>query len=220
MIEPELTLLEMQVEGVSWNAVELGKPSLRIAPEGFDAVDVVVVDAELIHVMTDAKMLGIPYVHQAVVSRPSIAVDDGFQADPSSDNLLQRGFAAVGNDLGVDAIVPLEDPEHDGLSACATTVLATNPAGAEIGFVDLNGSTERRLCLANLREPPSDSKKDVVHRAHIHTGHPCGLARGKVFFKAPQNRLKTTLGNLCNFVIPVNSFHCRSIHLLKQASAS
>jgi hypothetical protein len=220
MIEPEFALLEMQVESMTWDTVEFGEPSLRVTPEGLDPIDVVVVDTELVQVMANAKMLGVPYVDQAVVARPSVAVDDGFQTDASPDHLLQRGFAAVGNDLGIDTVLSLKDPENDGLTSSTTTMLATNSTGAEIGFVHFNGSTERRLRLADFREPLPDAKEKVVHGTNAHACHPCGLTRGEIFVETPQNKSKTTLGNLRNFVIAVNSFHCRSIHPLGKASAS
>ncbi len=40
MIESKLSFFEMQIEGSFGQAVELGNPSLCIAPEAFDAVEV------------------------------------------------------------------------------------------------------------------------------------------------------------------------------------
>ena len=41
MVEPELTLLEMQIEGVVVQAVELREPAFCGAPESLDSIDVI-----------------------------------------------------------------------------------------------------------------------------------------------------------------------------------
>jgi len=56
MIEPELRLFQMQIEGVFGNAVELCPPPFGNAPEGLDAVDVMLSPGELVVTMVDPEM--------------------------------------------------------------------------------------------------------------------------------------------------------------------
>ena len=76
MVVSPFGLLEMEVEGVSRQALELGQPALGQAPEAFDAVDMDGAFGELVAGMVDADV-AIAEVDQAVVAAPAIGVDDG-----------------------------------------------------------------------------------------------------------------------------------------------
>ena len=75
MVVSPFGLLEMEVEGVSRQALELGQPDLGQAPEAFDAVDMDGAFGELVAGMVDADV-AIAEVDQAVVAAPAIGVDD------------------------------------------------------------------------------------------------------------------------------------------------
>ena len=72
MIEPELTLLQMQVKGRTAHPLELDEPRFSDAPEAFDAVDVAVTSHEFVTVMMNSVMLLIPHVHDAIVRAKAI----------------------------------------------------------------------------------------------------------------------------------------------------
>ena len=107
MVVSPFGLLEMEVEGVSRQALELGQPDLGQAPEAFDAVDMDGAFGELVAGMVDADV-AIAEVDQAVVAAPPIGVDDGPAArrcrrrrscrrdgarvDPAADDALEGGL--------------------------------------------------------------------------------------------------------------------------------
>ena len=91
MVVSPFGLLEMEVEGVSRQALELGQPDLGQAPEAFDAVDMDGAFGELVAGMVDADV-AIAEVDQAVVAAPAIRVDDGARVDPAADDALEGGL--------------------------------------------------------------------------------------------------------------------------------
>lgn len=56
------------------------------------------------------------------------------------NGLLEGGFAVVGDDFSVDAVVALEDAENDGLGAAGTAPV--------MYLVDLDLAGERRLACS------------------------------------------------------------------------
>src|SRR5690606_18693727 len=148
MVEAELGLLQVQVEGVPGHAVELGQAVLGVAPEALDAVDVAASAGELVLAVVDAEVFGVADVDQAVVAGPAVGVDDALEADAAADRLPQRLFLHVGDDLGVDAVAPLEHAEDDGLAPGAPAPLAADASGAEVGLIDFDHPPHRALQLA------------------------------------------------------------------------
>ena len=60
VVEAELRLLQMQVERMTRHAVELDQPTLGVAPEALDAVDVALAPDELVTPVLDAQVLLYP----------------------------------------------------------------------------------------------------------------------------------------------------------------
>lgn len=81
MVEAELGLLEVQVEGMVGDPVELRQPPLGEAREALDAVDVAASPSELVAAVLDPQVLLIADVHQPVVPRPAIGMDDDLRLD-------------------------------------------------------------------------------------------------------------------------------------------
>ena len=90
MVVSPFGLLEMEVEGVSRQALELGQPDLGQAPEAFDAVDMNGAFGELVAGMVDADV-AIAEVDQAVVAAPAIGVDDALPLEDAEDDGLAVG---------------------------------------------------------------------------------------------------------------------------------
>ena len=147
MIEPELTLLEMQVKGRAAHPLELDESRLSDAPEPLDAVDMAVAAHELVAVMTDSVMLPISHVDDAVVGAKAVRMNRRRELDPATNNGLQLGFCAVRDDLGEHAAVALVDAEDDGLATRAAPPLAAHAAGAEVTLVEFDLASKRRLAL-------------------------------------------------------------------------
>lgn len=165
VVEPPLALLQVQVEGLGRHPVELLEAALGEAPEALDAVDVARPLGELARGVVNPQVLRVPDIDQPAVAAPRVGVDDRVERDAPTNGGLQRLFAAVGYDLGVDAAVTLEDAEDDGLCRPAPTP-APRAAGAEVGLVDFDlAGGEGRGALALLGEAAADFAKDRDDRA-------------------------------------------------------
>jgi hypothetical protein len=75
IIEPELTLLEMQVKGRPAHPLELDESRLGGVPEAFDAIDVTVAAHELVTVMMNPVMLAVAHVHDTVGGAKAIRMN-------------------------------------------------------------------------------------------------------------------------------------------------
>jgi hypothetical protein len=98
---------------------------------------------ELILAVTDPEMFSVTDINQAIISAPAIRVDDAVEGDRSSDNALQRGFAAVSNNLVVNTTIALEDAKNGSFAKRATSAFALDAPGAEIGFVHFDLAREK-----------------------------------------------------------------------------
>lgn len=79
-----------QVESeVYRHTIKLGKAALGKTPKRFDAINMVMaVPRKLVVAVVHPKMPGVADIHQAVVSPPTIAVDDAFNCHLAQDNGL------------------------------------------------------------------------------------------------------------------------------------
>jgi hypothetical protein len=109
MVEPKLTLFQMQVEGARVHAAKANQPGLGVPPESFNAVNVSMPFGKFVLTVIDAQMLAVTDVNQAVVTAPAVRIDDAFEFDFATNNRLQRGFGAIRNDFGVNVTIPLKD---------------------------------------------------------------------------------------------------------------
>ena len=116
MIESKLRFLEMQIEGTLGQAVKLGHTSFCIAPETFDTVDVPFARGELIGPVVDSEVLVETNVHQPVVTKPAIRMDNRSRVDVATDNPLQRGLGAVRHYFCVDHTLALEQTKDNRLA--------------------------------------------------------------------------------------------------------
>src|SRR5580700_6899650 len=98
MVKAELTLLEVEQEAVRVHSAEPGQTRLGVAPEAFDAVDVVGairLPGELIGSVIHSKVLLVTQVHQPVVATPAVGMNDAVERDFAPNRPLEHGFGAV-----------------------------------------------------------------------------------------------------------------------------
>ena len=88
MIESPLALLQMKIKRLIADAIELGQPALGKAPERLDSIDVIATTSELVTAMTDAVVLLVPHIDQAVIPAPPIAENDRLGIHMPSNNVL------------------------------------------------------------------------------------------------------------------------------------
>ena len=130
------------------DAAEPGEPPFGQAPEALDAVDAVKLAGELVLPVLDTEVLVVAEVHQTLIAHPAVGMEHGAEACPAANHRLQCGFGGIGHDGRVDLVAALEQAEDDGLPTCSAAVLAAHALWAEVGFVGLQHSLQRRLPLA------------------------------------------------------------------------
>ena len=135
------------MEGVLGEALELRQADLGQPPEALDAVDVNGALGELVAGMIDAEV-AVAEVDQAIVAALAVGVDDGARIHPAADDALQGWLRAVGNDLGIDLALALDDAEDDALAVGAASAPPLDPTGAEEAFIDLDDPEQGALCFA------------------------------------------------------------------------
>jgi len=185
--------------------IELAQPTLGVAPEALDPIDVTLAPRELVLAVFDAQMLGVSDIYQAVIASPAVGMHNHRWTDFASNYSQKRFFRAIGNDLGVDPSVSFEDAEHDGLAASAPATLAAHTLGTEVGFIDLHfASLERSSSLAFTRQAFPQQQINLVDRANRNPRKPCGIRGREVQAEVTQNLSKTQSGELGAFVVAVS----------------
>ncbi len=153
VIESKLALLEVKIERTWVNPSEPAHACLCVAPEAFDAVDVIAANGattKLVASMIDAQVLLVAHVHQAVVALEAVRVDDRAKVHFASNRGHNHAFFTTLDDLGVDLAVPLAHSKHDRRSTGASASFAFGTTRPEVAPVDFNVLSERSLELARL----------------------------------------------------------------------
>jgi len=132
--------VEFKVYG---DPIELGKPSFGKTPKRFDAIDMAMaVPRKLVVAVVNPKMPGVPDIDQAVVTPPTITVNNAFNCHLAEDNGLQSQSLAVRDDLRVHAAFTLKNTEHRLLQRTPATLelalAAPLTLAAEIAFIHLD----------------------------------------------------------------------------------
>ena len=85
MVETPLTFFEVEEEAFLADAAKFEEAEFGVAPEGFDAVDVIFATGELVLMMMDG-MVFVALETEAVVSLPAVCVDVGAFEHTPDDN--------------------------------------------------------------------------------------------------------------------------------------
>lgn len=145
------------------DSIELLQATFREAPEALNAIDMCCVADKLVLAMIDSQMFAITDIHQAVIAAPAITIDDGIKAHATTNNGLQGGLFAIGDDFCINAAITFEDAEDDSFATGSTTALAAHSARSKIRFINFDlASGEGRGSLAGLCQALSDFQIDRV----------------------------------------------------------
>ena len=119
------------------NTVEFPQMTLRLVPEVFNAIDVILLVCKELG-MVDATVLEIRYI-QYVVPPPAVGINDAVRNDfPLDDGNLGVG-PGIRNDLRVNHSSKLQQPENRDLPGGPTA-----PFAAKVGFINFDLATENR----------------------------------------------------------------------------
>ena len=91
--------------------VKLHQAMLGVAPKRFNTVSTT---NKLIVTMMYPEMFGKTHVNQSLITAPTVGIDDTLDADTTSNDLLQRCFGSIGNNLGINLAPTFQNAENDG----------------------------------------------------------------------------------------------------------
>jgi hypothetical protein len=216
MIKTKLAFLQMKEEFLFAKAVEFLHATLGKRPKTFNTVDVIRADSELIISMIDAKMLLKTEGYQATITGPFIRVNDRLQPDFTSYYRLQRLLLAVGNYLGIDPAVPLENAEDDRLASSSASAFPSDPPAAKIRFVDLVFTALKRGVFRTFfNKTHSYFLKYLVYTFSRYPGYFRCFPGRQIHSKIPQDLTKFLLRNSGTAIIPVYLLHFSSLAPMK-----
>jgi len=165
----------MQMEGHFTQPSKFGKPGLGIAPEAFDSIDMTFTMDKFILPVVDSKVFFIAKVNEAIVPSPAIRMNDAFEIYTTSNNRLQRGSPAIGNNFGEDFPVAFKDTENNCFAESSTATFSLNASGAKVAFINFNLSIKRRFPLTIFGNSLPNFSKVSVSSIAIQLGDFCNL---------------------------------------------
>jgi len=173
------------------------------APKALDAIDVVLAYGQLMSLMVDAEMFLIAHIDQTVVTGPTVGVDDRLEANTAQNGLAERLSPAVGDDLGIDIAVALEDAKHDRLASRPTAALAPDATRAEVTLIDFDFPGEGVLRLTPAGHLASQFEVNRVPRPYRKTGHSGRFAGRQIQGEEANQAPKKLLRNMGTDVVLV-----------------
>lgn len=131
-------------------------------PEPLDAVDMGIASDEFILSVIDPQVLVITDINQAIVTPPTVRIDDAIECDTTADNPLQRKLSAIRDDFCVNVTIGFEHAEDGRLTEGTTPSLALDNACTKVGIVHLDLTREWRLGLAVFSNAFTDASQITV----------------------------------------------------------
>ena len=147
MIPAPLTFFEVDEEHVFSDAAKLGHSEFSKAPEGFNAVDMVLPPGKFVFMVMNA-MVSKTAGHQAIVGFPAVGINVALGKDVSLENGHQFSPGAVLDYADEDSISSFVKAEDRCFPSGSSASLASNPASSEIGFIHFDLPC-KRVCLLN-----------------------------------------------------------------------
>ena len=115
--------------------VKLHQAMLGVAPKRFNTVNMPRTANKLIVTMMYPEMFGKTHVNQSLITALTVGIDDALDTDTTSNDLLQRCFGSIGNNLGINLVPTFQNAENDGFPTRTAPAFAPDTFGTEIGFV-------------------------------------------------------------------------------------
>ena len=162
MVKAKFGLFDVEIEEPTREAAMFGQAGFGVAPERFDAVDVVAPACKLAPAVVDAEVAFVAQVDEAVVALPTVGVDDALVSHTALDDGLQSVSRAIVEHVGEDFAAALEDADDGHFAPRAAPPFAPHAPGAKVAFVDFNLTFERGLSDAFIRNTNTDRQHMTV----------------------------------------------------------
>lgn len=178
------------------DATKLGKPSLGEPPKVLDTIDVLASVRKFIGAMKDPMMLFVAGIHESVVGAKAIREHFRSFVNPVSDDGHESSCGAVGDNLGVDFAVPLDQAKDNALPPGPASSDSTHPPGAKETLINFHlTSIKRTVGLAALSHALTYAFFDLRNRTPAYPGQGGDFCRLDVQRKEPNDLPKFPLGN-------------------------
>ena len=203
------------------DSIEFGQTALGVAPKSLDAVDMMDSLSEVVLSVVDYVMLSIPQVHQAIIAFQAVGVNNGLVAHFPLDCFSESGSGAIGDDLGVDPIVSLQDAKDDSFFVGSPAAFAPDAPGAEIGFVDLDDSGDGSFQTFTIFSNPATKLEiEVVGSADAEAGQFRADGGGQIEGEALHYLPEFGLADFRTAIVPIFIRHDGSLAHLSMPFAS
>src|SRR5947209_18914517 len=110
-------------------------------------------------------MILVTYINQAIVTESNDRMNHGLKRNMSANHLLQRAFAAIRHDLGIDRAIAFEDAEDDSVARSTPASFASNSSCAEVRLVNFDLSGKGRGAFTFFSNALTDFDKEISQRA-------------------------------------------------------
>ena len=133
MVEAPFAFFEMEEEAILAHTAQFEEAKLGVAPEAFDAVDVVFAAGKLVLVMMNAVVFA-ALEHEAVAGFPALGADVRPLDHPAGDDRHQLLAGTVFDDTHLDVLPTLVQADDRDFSARAAPPFPTHPARTASSF--------------------------------------------------------------------------------------
>ena len=86
---------------------------------------------KLIVTMMYPEMFGKTHINQSLITAPAVCIDDALDTDTTSNDLLQRCFGSIGNNLGINLVPMFQNAENDGFPICTAPTSVPDTFGTK-----------------------------------------------------------------------------------------
>ena len=181
MIEPKLTLFQMQMKSPLADATKLAQARFGKAPEVLDPINMVATLGKFILAMLYAVMLFITEIHKPVVGPESIGIDNGVEVDLLLYNRQQNVTRTILYYLRKHLATSLYQPENDVLSASPASSNPTHSSRAKVTFIDFYfASIKRTLRLRKLGDSLTNLSKNIINCHSRNAGKSSNFCRFEI----------------------------------------
>ena len=142
-------------------------------------------------------MLPIAHMYDAIIRAKAVCMNGRSQINFAPNNGLNTALFAVRDDLSIDPAVALLNAEDDGLASCSASTLATHTTRAEVRFVQLDITGERRLSLAMLSDGLANQSQITIDGIAVQSSHGSDLSGRQIKRKELEQLPKFSMRNSC-----------------------
>ena len=176
IIKPKFRFFQMQIKSRLLHTFKFSKSGFGISPKPFNAIYVRSASDKFIRTMINTKVFFITNVNQAIVTSPTVRMNNTVQTYLSAYDLLQSGFRAIRNYFCIHFPISFKDSKYNSLSIGSSTSFAFDTLCSKEGFINFYFSRKRRFLFTVFSDSFSDCFKISINRITVQSGNLCYLS--------------------------------------------